>query len=142
MSMAESAVVSGACAWCRDSWIRLCPCPWDTGQRPCRHSVQYCNSDNVHKTIICPCKVYPQHLMSAHACATLGMTQRHLQALFATETFSTGLNMPARTVVFTHTRKYDGGSFRWLTPGEYIQMSGRAGRRGIDDRGKDLQGSP
>ena len=58
-----------------------------------------------------------------------------MQALFATETFSTGLNMPARTVVFTHTRKYDGGTFRWITPGEYIQMSGRAGRRGIDDRG-------
>ena len=69
--------------------------------------------------------------------AGAGPDQRVLlmQALFATETFSTGLNMPARTVVFTHTRKYDGGTFRWLTPGEYIQMSGRAGRRGIDDRG-------
>ena len=60
---------------------------------------------------------------------------RSLQVLFATETFSTGLNMPARTVVFTNTRKFDGAAMRWLTPGEYIQMSGRAGRRGIDDRG-------
>ena len=58
-----------------------------------------------------------------------------LQALFATETFSTGLNMPAKTVVFTNARKFDGGGFRWLTSGEYIQMSGRAGRRGLDDRG-------
>ena len=57
------------------------------------------------------------------------------QALFATETFSTGLNMPAKTVVFTNARKFDGGGFRWLTSGEYIQMSGRAGRRGLDDRG-------
>ena len=55
--------------------------------------------------------------------------------LFATETFSTGLNMPAKTVVFTNARKFDGGGFRWLTSGEYIQMSGRAGRRGLDDRG-------
>ena len=58
--------------------------------------------------------------------------------LFATETFSTGLNMPAKTVVFTNARKFDGGGFRWLTSGEYIQMSGRAGRRGIDDRGEGL----
>ena len=57
------------------------------------------------------------------------------QVLFATETFSTGLNMPAKTVVFTNARKFDGGGFRWLTSGEYIQMSGRAGRRGLDDRG-------
>eukprot|EP00884_Botryococcus_braunii_P015663 jgi/Botrbrau1/2780/Bobra.0164s0057.1 len=58
-----------------------------------------------------------------------------VKALFATETFSTGLNMPAKTVVFTHARKFDGQSFRWLSSGEYIQMSGRAGRRGLDDRG-------
>ena len=59
-----------------------------------------------------------------------------MQVLFATETFSTGLNMPAKTVVFTNARKFDGGGFRWLTSGEYIQMSGRAGRRGLDDRGR------
>ncbi|OMH79106.1 ATP-dependent RNA helicase DOB1, partial [Zancudomyces culisetae] len=58
-----------------------------------------------------------------------------LKCLFATETFSIGLNMPARTVVFTSVRKYDGKQFRWVSGGEYIQMSGRAGRRGIDDRG-------
>jgi ATP-dependent RNA helicase DOB1 len=58
-----------------------------------------------------------------------------LKVLFATETFSTGLNMPAKTVVFTNARKFDGGSFRWVTSGEYIQMSGRAGRRGLDDKG-------
>lgn len=58
-----------------------------------------------------------------------------IKALFATETFSIGLNMPAKTVVFTSVRKFDGFSQRWVTPSEFIQMSGRAGRRGLDDRG-------
>merc|ERR1719507_2986511 len=58
-----------------------------------------------------------------------------LKALFATETFAMGLNMPARTVLFTSTQKFDGKDFRFVTSGEYIQMSGRAGRRGLDDKG-------
>ncbi|CAL5873845.1 uncharacterized protein PFLUO_LOCUS8128 [Penicillium psychrofluorescens] len=58
-----------------------------------------------------------------------------IKVLFATETFSIGLNMPAKTVVFTSVRKFDGKSQRWVTPSEFIQMSGRAGRRGLDDRG-------
>ncbi|GAA6016081.1 hypothetical protein JCM11491_000662 [Sporobolomyces phaffii] len=58
-----------------------------------------------------------------------------IKVLFATETFSIGLNMPAKTVVFTSVRKFDGKDFRNLSGGEYIQMSGRAGRRGLDDRG-------
>eukprot|EP01080_Neovahlkampfia_damariscottae_P008060 gene8060-12522_t len=57
------------------------------------------------------------------------------KALFSTETFSLGLNMPARTVVFTSLEKFDGEKNRVVTSGEYIQMSGRAGRRGIDDKG-------
>ena len=62
-----------------------------------------------------------------------------IKALFATETFAIGINMPAKTVVFTNTRKWDGKDFRWVTSGEYIQMSGRAGRRGKDDRGLVIQ---
>ncbi|XP_043471399.1 exosome RNA helicase MTR4 [Leptopilina heterotoma] len=58
-----------------------------------------------------------------------------IKALFATETFAMGLNMPARTVLFTTPRKFDGKDFRWITSGEYIQMSGRAGRRGLDEKG-------
>ncbi|XP_066592438.1 exosome RNA helicase MTR4 [Prorops nasuta] len=58
-----------------------------------------------------------------------------IKALFATETFAMGLNMPARTVLFTAPRKFDGKDFRWITSGEYIQMSGRAGRRGLDEKG-------
>jgi ATP-dependent RNA helicase DOB1 len=58
-----------------------------------------------------------------------------IKVLFATETFSIGLNMPAKTVVFTSVEKFDGVSTRYLTPSEFVQMSGRAGRRGLDDRG-------
>ncbi|KAI0563582.1 superkiller viralicidic activity 2-like 2 [Gracilaria domingensis] len=58
-----------------------------------------------------------------------------LKCLFATETFAMGLNMPAKTVVFTSIRKFDGSQFRQLAGGEYVQMSGRAGRRGLDKRG-------
>ncbi|XP_069775689.1 superkiller complex protein 2 isoform X2 [Narcine bancroftii] len=58
-----------------------------------------------------------------------------VKVLFATETFAMGVNMPARTVVFDTIRKHDGVSFRDLTPGEYIQMAGRAGRRGLDTTG-------
>ncbi|KAK3683460.1 rRNA-processing arch domain-containing protein [Podospora appendiculata] len=58
-----------------------------------------------------------------------------IKVLFATETFSIGLNMPARTVVFTEVNKWDGVKTRPLTSSEYIQMAGRAGRRGLDDRG-------
>ncbi len=70
----------------------------------------------------------------------LPFTALSVQVLFATETFSTGLNMPAKTVIFHQARKFDGQSFRWITSGEYIQMSGRAGRRGLDDRGETPQG--
>jgi len=62
-----------------------------------------------------------------------------IKCLFATETFSIGINMPAKTVVFTQTRKFDGQDFRWITSGEYIQMSGRAGRRGLDKSGLVIQ---
>ena len=58
-----------------------------------------------------------------------------VKVLFATETFAMGVNMPARTVIFSSLLKFDGSEKRFLLPGEYIQMSGRAGRRGIDDKG-------
>ncbi|KAH6977270.1 ATP-dependent RNA helicase DOB1 [Ilyonectria sp. MPI-CAGE-AT-0026] len=58
-----------------------------------------------------------------------------IKVLFATETFSIGLNMPAKTVVFTQVTKWDGIKRRPLTSSEYIQMAGRAGRRGLDARG-------
>jgi len=58
-----------------------------------------------------------------------------VKLLFATETFAMGVNMPARTVVFDNIRKHDGKQFRTLLPAEYIQMAGRAGRRGLDSTG-------
>ena len=58
-----------------------------------------------------------------------------IKVLFATETFAMGVNAPARAVVFQSTRKHDGKDFRNLLPGEYTQMAGRAGRRGLDSVG-------
>lgn len=58
-----------------------------------------------------------------------------IKVLFATETFSVGLNMPTKTVLFTSIMKHDGVVFRTLHSHEFIQMSGRAGRRGIDTIG-------
>ena len=58
-----------------------------------------------------------------------------IKVLFATETFAVGINMPTKTVVFTSFRKFDNEKMRMLTTSEYIQMAGRAGRRGKDDRG-------
>lgn len=58
-----------------------------------------------------------------------------IKVLFATETFAVGINMPAKTVCFDSLRKYTGTGFRYLTSKEYFQISGRAGRRGIDKKG-------
>jgi antiviral helicase SKI2 len=58
-----------------------------------------------------------------------------IKILFATETFAMGVNMPTRTVVFSGIRKFTGTEYRDLLPGEYTQMSGRAGRRGLDSTG-------
>lgn len=59
----------------------------------------------------------------------------YIRILFATETFAMGINMPTRCVVFSSVSKHDGSQFRNLLPGEYTQMSGRAGRRGLDTVG-------
>jgi superfamily II RNA helicase len=58
-----------------------------------------------------------------------------IKLLFTTETFALGINMPARSVVFSQLRKYDGISMDWLRTRDYMQMAGRAGRQGIDDKG-------
>ena len=58
-----------------------------------------------------------------------------VKVLFATETFAMGVNMPAKAVVFSSIRKHDGRAFRDLMAGEYTQMAGRAGRRGLDKTG-------
>ncbi|KAL5266555.1 hypothetical protein ACHWQZ_G003808 [Mnemiopsis leidyi] len=58
-----------------------------------------------------------------------------IKLLLATETFAMGINMPTRTVVFDAIEKYDGSCKRLLATSEYIQMAGRAGRRGKDETG-------
>src|SRR4051812_28305724 len=62
-------------------------------------------------------------------------TQGLVKAVFATETLALGINMPARTVVLERLVKFDGEQHVQLTPGEYTQLTGRAGRRGIDVEG-------
>lgn len=73
----------------------------------------------------------PQHKEAVEELFAAGL----LQVLFATETFSVGINMPAKTVVFNGLRKFDGQSFRMINSKEYFQLAGRAGRRGIDTVG-------
>ncbi len=58
-----------------------------------------------------------------------------VRVVFATETLSLGINMPARTVVIEKLSKFTGEHHEFLTPGEYTQLTGRAGRRGIDEVG-------
>ena len=64
-----------------------------------------------------------------------GFTQGLIKVVFATETLALGINMPARTVVIEKLVKYNGETHADLTPGEYTQLTGRAGRRGIDVEG-------
>lgn len=61
----------------------------------------------------------------------------YVKIMFCTETFAVGLNMPTKTVLFAGFKKYDDqtGGMRMLRTDEYIQMAGRAGRRGKDDKG-------
>lgn len=68
-------------------------------------------------------------------CIEILFAKSLVKVLFATETFAMGLNLPTRTVVFAELRKHDGRAFRNLLPGEFTQMAGRAGRRGLDDTG-------
>src|SRR5581483_946582 len=61
-----------------------------------------------------------------------------IKVVFATETLSLGINMPARSVVISSFTKFDGVSFSTLTTGELTQLMGRAGRRGIDPVGHGI----
>jgi superfamily II RNA helicase len=58
-----------------------------------------------------------------------------LKAVFATDTLALGINMPARAVVLGSVSKFDGAQMRLMTPNEYQQVTGRAGRRGMDENG-------
>ena len=65
------------------------------------------------------------------SCFIEGLTK----VVFATETLAVGVNMPARTVVIEKLTKFTGDHHETLTPGQYTQLTGRAGRRGIDELG-------
>jgi ATP-dependent RNA helicase HelY len=73
----------------------------------------------------------PPFKEAVEACFAAGL----VKAVFATETLALGINMPARTVVIEKLTKFTGERHEFLTPGEYTQLTGRAGRRGIDEVG-------
>ncbi len=73
----------------------------------------------------------PPFKEAVEACFVEGL----VKVVFATETLALGINMPARTVVIEKLSKFTGEHHELLTPGQYTQITGRAGRRGIDDIG-------
>ena len=83
-------------------------------------------------------------LLPSFKSAVEDLFQRGLiKAVFATETLALGINMPARTVVLEKLVKWNGEAHVPVTPGEYTQLTGRAGRRGIDIEGNAVvQWSP
>ena len=62
-------------------------------------------------------------------------TSRLIKVIFTTETFALGINMPARSVVFDEMEKFYGHGFEFLSTRDFYQMAGRAGRRGMDEKG-------
>ena len=81
----------------------------------------------------------PSFKLAVEECFQRGL----IKAVFATETLALGINMPARTVVLEKLVKYNGESHVPITAGEYTQLTGRAGRRGIDIEGNAvIQWSP
>lgn len=82
-------------------------------------------------------------LPSFKACVEDLFQRGLVKAVFATETLALGINMPARTVVLEKLVKWNGQEHLPITPGEYTQLTGRAGRRGIDIEGNAVvQWSP
>ncbi len=73
----------------------------------------------------------PPFKEAVEACFVEGL----VKVVFATETLALGINMPARTVVVEKLSKFGGERHQFLTPGEFTQLTGRAGRRGIDNVG-------
>lgn len=59
-----------------------------------------------------------------------------VKILFCTETFAVGINAPTKTAIFTKLSKFSDGGLRYLQTDEYLQMAGRAGRRGLDKLGR------
>jgi ATP-dependent RNA helicase HelY len=73
----------------------------------------------------------PPFKEAVEACFVEGL----VKVVFATETLALGINMPARSVVIEKLTKFTGEHHEFLTPGQYTQFTGRAGRRGIDEHG-------
>ncbi|XP_043494630.1 helicase SKI2W [Polistes fuscatus] len=108
------------------------------------HTMKYLKGTDKHLPQVCMMQNLLERGIGIHHSGILPILKETVEILFqmgvvkllfATETFAMGVNMPARTVVFDSIKKYDGNVFRMLLPTEYIQMAGRAGRRGHDTTG-------
>ena len=75
-------------------------------------------------------------------CVELLFSMNLVKLLLVTETFAMGVNMPPKCCVFLSLTKIDYGAFRYISAGEYIQMSGRAGKRGMDSVGTVIIADP
>ncbi|GCE25696.1 hypothetical protein KDA_11800 [Dictyobacter alpinus] len=100
------------------------------------------NLQQVHSLL----RLLPRGLAFHHAGLLPGLkvlvetlfSRGHLRAVFATDTLALGINMPARSVIVGSLSKFDGQEMRLLTPNEYRQLTGRAGRRGMDVHGSAI----
>jgi antiviral helicase SKI2 len=75
-------------------------------------------------------------------CVEILFSMNLIKILIATETFAMGINMPAKCCAFLSLSKMENGAYRYITSGEYTQMSGRAGRRGMDKVGTVIIADP
>jgi ATP-dependent RNA helicase HelY len=137
-----------AAARCRDGAIRLTdPDERDEIRRQVEARVEALSDDEL---AVFDYAAFLSTLQSGYAAHHAGMIPPFKEAVeqcfvrglvkvvFATETLALGINMPARTVVIDKLSKFTGDGHEVLTPGEYTQITGRAGRRGIDEHGYAL----
>jgi ATP-dependent RNA helicase HelY len=127
-----------------DRAIDLCrePLPWQPGQQE-RISAKMAELAEAHPHIarhrqrrqiesLAVGAHHSGHLPAWKLVLETLMTDGLLHAIFATSTVAAGVNFPARTVVFLNSDRFNGTEFLPLTPTEFHQMTGRAGRRGMD----------
>ena len=111
----------------------------NTNLRKCDNFQYYENNEQFIRLLKCLEKGVAYHhsgLLPVYKELVETLFKNHLvKVLFATETFAIGVNMPTKTVVFTSLEKYSSNDFRLLRTDEYLQMGGRAGRRGMDKFG-------
>ena len=147
----SSSAGSGATRRCSSAWRRGCGSP---RRRSARRSAPSSRSGApTSRRATASCSGYHTFLdgltrgIAAHHAGMLPTFKECVEELFAagrcrvvfaTETLALGINMPARSVVIEKLSKWNGETHADITPGEYTQLTGRAGRRGIDVEGHGI----